>query len=53
MFHSTEKVRHSGRDAGIQPQRCESLPDTAPDNALALSAQNIHAAMTVLAEAYC
>ena len=53
MFQTTEKVRHSGRDAGIQPQGCESMPDTAAYNALALSAQTIHATVTVLAEAYC
>ena len=53
MFQPTEKVRHSGRNAGIQPQGCEAMPDTTPYNALALSAQTIHATVTVLAEAYC
>jgi len=53
MFQSTEKVSHLGRNAGIQPQGCETMPDTTPYNALALSAQTIHATMSVLAEAYC
>ena len=53
MFQPTEQVRYSGRDAGIQLQGCETMSDTAPYNALALSAQTIHAAMTVLAEASC
>jgi len=53
MFQPTEKVRHSGRNAGIQPQGFKTMPYTAAYNSLALSAQTIHASMTVLAEAPC
>jgi hypothetical protein len=40
VFQPKEKFRHSVRDTGIQPQGCEIMPDTAPNNALPLSAQS-------------
>ncbi|MDD5266574.1 MAG: hypothetical protein PHO08_05520 [Methylococcales bacterium] len=40
MFQPTEKVRHSGKDAGIQPQGCQTMPDTASCNALVLPGTN-------------
>jgi hypothetical protein len=30
MFQPTTKVRHSGMDAGIQSQGCETMSGTAP-----------------------